>query len=152
VHTAPGHGADDFRTGVKYGLDIYAPIGHDGRFLPDTGVVGGLKVFEANPVVENALEERGRLWHRAKVEHSYPHCWRCHQPVIFLATPQWFISMDGLREAAISEANGVRWIPEWGRERMTGMFLTRPDWCISRQRSWACRSRRSSARAAASRC
>jgi len=136
VHTAPGHGADDFRTGVKYGLDIYAPIGHDGRFLPDTGVVGGLKVFEANPVVENALEERGRLWHRAKVEHSYPHCWRCHQPVIFLATPQWFISMDGLREAAISEANGVRWIPEWGRERMTGMFLTRPDWCISRQRSW----------------
>jgi isoleucyl-tRNA synthetase len=136
VHTAPGHGADDFRTGVKYGLDIYAPIGHDGRFLPDTGVVGGLKVFEANPVVENALEARGRLWHRAKVEHSYPHCWRCHQPVIFLATPQWFISMDGLREAAISEANGVRWIPEWGRERMTGMFLTRPDWCISRQRSW----------------
>jgi isoleucyl-tRNA synthetase len=136
VHTAPGHGADDFRTGVKYGLDIYAPISHDGRFLPDTGVVGGLKVFEANPVVENALEERGRLWHRAKVEHSYPHCWRCHQPVIFLATPQWFISMDGLREAAISEANGVRWIPEWGRERMTGMFLTRPDWCISRQRSW----------------
>jgi isoleucyl-tRNA synthetase len=136
VHTAPGHGADDFRTGVKYGLDIYAPIGHDGRFLPDTGVVGGLKVFEANPVVENALQERGRLWHRAKVEHSYPHCWRCHQPVIFLATPQWFISMDGLREAAISEANGVRWIPEWGRERMTGMFLTRPDWCISRQRSW----------------
>ncbi|HKW01891.1 MAG TPA: isoleucine--tRNA ligase [Vicinamibacterales bacterium] len=136
VHTAPGHGADDFRTGVKYGLDIYAPIGRDGKFLPDTGVVGGLKVFDANPVVENALAERGRLWFRAKVEHSYPHCWRCHQPVIFLATPQWFISMDGLREAAISEANGVRWIPEWGRERMTGMFLTRPDWCISRQRSW----------------
>ncbi len=136
VHTAPGHGADDFRTGVKYGLEIYAPIGNDGRFLPDAGIVGGLKVFEANPVVENALQERGRLWFRAKVEHSYPHCWRCHQPVIFLATSQWFISMDGLREAAISEANGVRWIPDWGRERMTGMFLTRPDWCISRQRAW----------------
>ncbi len=136
VHTAPGHGADDFRTGVKYGLEIYAPIGSDGRFTADTGLVGGLKVFDANPVVEQALRERGRLWFASKIEHSYPHCWRCHQPVIFLATSQWFISMDGLREAALAEANGVRWIPEWGRERMTGMFLTRPDWCISRQRTW----------------
>ena len=136
VHTAPGHGADDFKTGVRYGLDIYAPIGNDGRFTADTGIVGGLKVFDSNGVVETALEERGRLWFKSKIEHSYPHCWRCHQPVIFLATSQWFISMDGLREAAISEANGVRWIPDWGRERMTGMFLTRPDWCISRQRTW----------------
>jgi isoleucyl-tRNA synthetase len=136
VHTAPGHGADDFATGVRYGLDIYAPIGSDGRFLPDVGEVGGLKVFEANPVVEAALAGKGRLWARATLEHSYPHCWRCHQPVIFLATWQWFISMDGLRDAAVAEANGVRWIPDWGRERMTGMFLTRPDWCISRQRAW----------------
>jgi len=136
VHTAPGHGSDDFATGVRYGLDIYAPIGTDGRFQPDVGVVGGLKVFEANPVVEAALQERGRLWHSSKVEHSYPHCWRCHQPVIFLATAQWFIGMDALRETAIAEANGVRWYPEWGRERMTGNFLTRPDWCISRQRAW----------------
>jgi isoleucyl-tRNA synthetase len=136
VHTAPGHGTDDFKTGVRYGLDIYAPIGNDGRFTADTGIVGGLKVFDSNGVVETALEERGRLWFKSKIEHSYPHCWRCHQPVIFLATSQWFISMDGLREAAIAEANGVRWIPEWGRERMTGMFLTRPDWCISRQRTW----------------
>ena len=136
VHTAPGHGADDFRTGVKYGLDIYAPIGTDGRFTADTGIVGGLKVFDSNGVVETALEERGRLWFKSRIEHSYPHCWRCHQPVIFLATSQWFITMDGLREAALAEANGVRWIPEWGRERMTGMFLTRPDWCISRQRAW----------------
>jgi isoleucyl-tRNA synthetase len=136
VHTAPGHGADDFRTGVKYGLDIYAPIGEDGRFLADVGVVGGLKVAEANPVVEAALAAHGWLWHRSTVSHSYPHCWRCHQPVIFLATSQWFISMDALRDAAIAEANATRWIPAWGRERMTGMFLTRPDWCISRQRAW----------------
>jgi isoleucyl-tRNA synthetase len=136
VHTAPGHGADDFATGVRYALDIYAPIGTDGRFLPDVEVVGGLKVFEANPVVEAALAGRGRLWHRSDVEHSYPHCWRCHQPVIFLATPQWFIGLDGLREDVVRQANAVTWIPPWGRERMTGMFTTRPDWCISRQRAW----------------
>ena len=136
VHTAPGHGSDDFATGQRYGLEVDAPIGTDGRFLPDTGVVGGLKVFDANPVVEQALAGRGRLWHRSDVEHSYPHCWRCHQPVIFLATSQWFVSMDGLREAAIAECNATRWIPAWGRERMTGMFVSRPDWCISRQRAW----------------
>jgi isoleucyl-tRNA synthetase len=136
VHTAPGHGADDFATGIRYGLEIYAPIGTNGRFNDDVGVVGGLKVFEANPVVEAALKDRGRLWFRTQVDHSYPHCWRCHQPVIFLATSQWFISMDGVREAAVAEANAVRWIPDWGRERMTGMFVTRPDWCISRQRAW----------------
>ena len=136
VHTAPGHGSDDFNTGVRYGLDIYAPIGRDGRFLPEVGIVAGLKVFEANPVVEAALTERGRLFARGEVEHSYPHCWRCHQPVIFMATPQWFISMDGLRASALSESNAVRWYPDWGRERMTGMFVNRPDWCISRQRAW----------------
>jgi isoleucyl-tRNA synthetase len=136
VHTAPGHGADDYRTGLAYGLEIYAPIGEDGRFLPDVGIVGGLKVFEANDVVENALASYGWLWHSAKVSHSYPHCWRCHQPVIFLATAQWFISMDALRDAALAECNATRWIPAWGRDRMTGMFVSRPDWCISRQRAW----------------
>ncbi len=136
VHTAPGHGTDDFATGVRYGLEIYAPIGTNGRFLPDVGVVAGLKVFEANPAVEAALQARGRLWFRTDYSHSYPHCWRCHQPVIFLATSQWFISMDPLRDTAIAEANGVKWIPDWGRERMTGMFVSRPDWCISRQRAW----------------
>jgi isoleucyl-tRNA synthetase len=136
VHTAPGHGADDFATGVKYGLDIYAPIGRNGRFLPEVDLVAGLKVFEANPVVQTALAERGRLFAASTVDHTYPHCWRCHQPVIFLATPQWFISMDGLREAALSETNGAQWFPAWGRERMTGMFVNRPDWCISRQRAW----------------
>jgi isoleucyl-tRNA synthetase len=136
VHTAPGHGADDFNTGVRYGLEAYAPIGVDGRFQADVEIVAGLKVFEANPVVIAALEERGRLFARGDVEHSYPHCWRCHQPVIFLATPQWFISMDGLRDVALSESNAVTWHPSWGRERMTGMFVNRPDWCISRQRAW----------------
>lgn len=136
VHTAPGHGADDFATGAKYGLEIYAPIGHDGRFEPNVGIVGGLKVFEANPVVEQALASRGRLWFRTTFEHSYPHCWRCHQPVIFLATWQWFISFDPLRARAIDACGDVTWWPAWGRERMTAMFSARPDWCISRQRTW----------------
>jgi isoleucyl-tRNA synthetase len=136
VHTAPGHGADDFAVGQRYGLVIYVPVETNGRFNADVPIVGGLKVFEANPVVEAALQERGRLWHRSDFQHSYPHCWRCHSPVIFLATPQWFISMDGLRQSAVAEADAVQWIPEWGRERMTGMFTTRPDWCISRQRAW----------------
>ena len=136
VHTAPGHGVDDFRTGLKYGLEVYAPIGEDGRFLADLAIVGGLKVFEANPVVQAALATHGWLWHGVNVSHSYPHCWRCHQPVIFLATSQWFISMDALREAAIAECQTTQWIPAWGRERMSGMFVSRPDWCISRQRAW----------------
>jgi isoleucyl-tRNA synthetase len=136
VHTAPGHGGDDYLTGVRYGLEIYTPIGTNGRFADDVGIVAGLKVFEANPVIEAALAEYGWLWHVSKFAHAYPHCWRCHQPVIFLATSQWFIRMDGLRERATSEAAAVDWVPAWGRERMTNMFSTRPDWCISRQRAW----------------
>jgi isoleucyl-tRNA synthetase len=99
-------------------------------------VVGGLKVFEANPVVEKALAERGRLWFRSDFQHSYPHCWRCHQPVIFLATEQWFVSFDALRKEAVEAFGTINWHPDWGRERMTGMFEHRPDWCISRQRAW----------------
>ena len=95
VHTAPGHGADDFNTGKKYGLEIYAPVGPDGRFLDDVGLFAGEQVFEANPQVVEALTERGRLWHYEAYQHTYPHCWRCHNPVIFLATSQWFIRMDG---------------------------------------------------------
>ncbi|MEI6667800.1 MAG: isoleucine--tRNA ligase [Acidobacteriota bacterium] len=138
VHTAPGHGADDFRTGVRYGLEIYAPVGGDGRFLADVERFAGLTVFEANPKVEDALAEAGRLWKKARFDHSYPHCWRCHNPVIFLATSQWFIGMDetGLRAKAIAEVERVQWFPAWGGDRMKGMFAGRPDWCISRQRSW----------------
>ena len=144
VHTAPGHGSDDFHTGVKYGLDIYAPVGPAGHFLDTVGLFGGQRVFDANPKVEEALMKRGRLWHRATFEHSYPHCWRCHNPVIFLATSQWFITLDNatapaattLREKALDAVDNVRWIPSWGRDRIYNMLAARPDWCISRQRAW----------------
>jgi isoleucyl-tRNA synthetase len=144
VHTAPGHGVDDFNTGRKYGLEIYAPVGANGRFLESVELFAGEKVFDANPKVEAALAERGRLWHRESFEHSYPHCWRCQHPVIFLATSQWFIRMDGLladgrplRQAALQQVDeAVEWIPRWGRDRISNMLAARPDWCISRQRAW----------------
>src|SRR5262245_27653472 len=138
VHTAPGHGSDDFLTGVKYGLDIYAPIGPGGHFLETVELFGGQRVFDANPKIEQALAARGRLWHRESVEHSYPHCWRCHNPVIFLATSQWFISMEAhnLRQRALEAIDRTRWIPAWGRDRIYNMIALRPDWCISRQRTW----------------
>ena len=145
VHTAPGHGADDFNTGVRYGLDIYAPVGPGGHFLDTVDLFGGLRVFDANPKIEQALHERARLWHRADFQHSYPHCWRCHNPVIFLATSQWFIRMDGepvidgktLRQAGLDAVDtDVKWIPSWGRDRIFNMLTNRPDWCISRQRAW----------------
>jgi isoleucyl-tRNA synthetase len=146
VHTAPGHGADDFATGVKYGLEIYAPIGPGGHFNEDVELFGGLGVFDANPKIEDALESRGRLWKRATVQHSYPHCWRCHNPVIFLATWQWFVRMEAplahapdaktLRQYALDAIAQVQWVPSWGQERIHNMLANRPDWCISRQRSW----------------
>ncbi|MEE2638468.1 MAG: isoleucine--tRNA ligase [Acidobacteriota bacterium] len=138
VHTAPGHGADDYHTGMRYGLEVYAPIGPSGRFDDEVEVVGGLKVFDANPKVESALDESGRLWHRGTVDHTYPHCWRCHRPVIFLATWQWFIAMDtdDLRGRALAAIQQVEWFPRWGEERIHNMLANRPDWCISRQRSW----------------
>jgi isoleucyl-tRNA synthetase len=150
VHTAPGHGADDFLTGKKYGLEIYAPVGPGGHFLDTVLLFGGQRVFDANPNVEKALAERGRLWHRETLSHQYPHCWRCHNPVIFLATSQWFVRMDG--EPVITGADGrkrtmreaaqhaidheVTWRPRWGRDRIFNMVTNRPDWCISRQRAW----------------
>ena len=121
VHTAPGHGADDFNTGMKYGLEIYAPIGPSGHFLESVGLFGGLRVFDANPKVEEALKERGRLWHREAFAHQYPHCWRCHNPVIFLATSQWFISLDGVRlepDTVRSEGRTLRTAED--RPRMHG--------------------------------
>jgi len=148
VHTAPGHGSDDFLTGIRYGLDIYAPVGPGGHFLETVEMFGGQRVFDANPHIETALKERGRLWHRETFTHQYPHCWRCHNPVIFLATSQWFIRMDGelqtrttgtraLRAAALETIDkDVRWIPAWGRDRIYNMIANRPDWCISRQRAW----------------
>jgi isoleucyl-tRNA synthetase len=148
VHTAPGHGADDFLTGKKYGLDIYAPVGPSGHFLDTVETFGGQRVFDANPNIETALKERGKLWHRETFTHQYPHCWRCHNPVIFLATSQWFIRMDGelrtrasgertLRGAALQSIDSdVTWVPRWGRDRIHNMIANRPDWCISRQRAW----------------
>ena len=138
VHTAPGHGSDDFHTGVKYGLEIYAPVGPGGHFLESVELFGGQRVFDANPGIEEALHARGRLWHRESFQHSYPHCWRCHNPVIFLATSQWFISMEAqnLRGRALEAIDATRWIPAWGRERIHNMIAFRPDWCISRQRVW----------------
>jgi isoleucyl-tRNA synthetase len=138
VHTAPGHGSDDFSTGIQYGLEIYAPVGPGGHFLDSVEMFAGLRVFDANPKIEEALAERGRLWHREAFEHAYPHCWRCHNPVIFLATAQWFIAMDAadLRTRALDAVSKVHWVPAWGEERIRGMVASRPDWCISRQRSW----------------
>ncbi|MGE3274705.1 MAG: isoleucine--tRNA ligase [Vicinamibacterales bacterium] len=138
VHTAPGHGADDYYTGVKYGLDIYGPLDPGGHYLDTVERFAGLQVFDANPTIEAALAAEGRLWHREDYDHSYPHCWRCHNPVIFLATPQWFIAMDrgDLRTRALEAIDRTRWIPAWGRDRIYNMIAHRPDWCISRQRSW----------------
>ena len=138
VHTAPGHGHEDFVVGQRYGLAVVNPVGNDGRFLPDTPLVAGLKVDEANGVLIDALRERGRLLHHEPFVHSYPHCWRHKTPVIFRATPQWFISMDreGLRQHALRDIRKVQWTPEWGEQRITGMIENRPDWCISRQRTW----------------
>ena len=143
VHTAPGHGSDDFETGVKYGLEIYAPVGPGGHFLETVELFGGQRVFDANPKIVETIKARGRLWQHETFQHSYPHCWRCHNPVIFLATSQWFIKMDGalggstLRAAALDTVQkNVEWIPAWGRDRLSNMLTNRPDWCISRQRAW----------------
>jgi isoleucyl-tRNA synthetase len=138
VHTAPGHGQEDFAIGQRYGLAVLNPVGNDGRFLPGTPLVAGLKVEEANPVIIAALAQAGRLLHEEPFRHSYPHCWRHKSPVIFRATPQWFISMEraGLRAHTLRDIPGVRWTPAWGEQRITGMIESRPDWCISRQRTW----------------
>jgi isoleucyl-tRNA synthetase len=148
VHTAPGHGADDFRTGQKYGLESYAPQDDEGRFVEGLPEYKGKTVFEANPIVIELLKQRGMLVGERKLAHSYPHCWRCHNPVIFRATEQWFIQMDEgsptvpapsappLRDSALQEIESVKWHPAWGHDRMKEMVEGRPDWCISRQRFW----------------
>ena len=138
VHTAPGHGQDDYIVGKKYGLPIDNPVGGDGVFLSNTEFFAGEHVFNANVHVLEVLESKGKLVHQQAILHSYPHCWRHKTPIIFRATPQWFISMNqnGLRKKALSEVKRVNWIPEWGQARIESMIEGRPDWCISRQRTW----------------
>jgi isoleucyl-tRNA synthetase len=138
VHTAPGHGREDYDMALEYGLDVYSPVDDAGRFTSDVPFFAGQFVFDANQSVIAKLKEDGKLLLQADIVHSYPHCWRCKKPVIFRATPQWFISMDknGLRRKALDWIDRVQWIPGWGRDRIYNMVANRPDWCISRQRSW----------------
>ncbi len=138
VHIAPGHGEDDYEAGLRYGLDIYAPVDDRGRFTEAVPEFQGQFVFKANESIIATLNDKGALLGSERIRHSYPHCWRCKKPVIFRATAQWFISMDtnSLREKCLAEIQGVRWIPEWGKDRIYAMVQNRPDWCISRQRSW----------------
>ncbi|MBT5262009.1 MAG: isoleucine--tRNA ligase [Nitrospina sp.] len=138
VHTAPGHGQDDYIVGLKYGLEPYNPVDDGGVFRPDVEHFGGMFVRKANPEIIEKLRQDGFLIRDDKIKHSYPHCWRCHQPVIFRATNQWFISMDktDLRKNALDGIDRTKWIPQWGRDRIYSMIENRPDWCVSRQRSW----------------
>jgi isoleucyl-tRNA synthetase len=138
VHTAPGHGEDDYRAGLEYGLDIYSPVGPSGLFDNSTGKYEGKHIFKSNQEIIEDLDAADRLVAHSQIEHSYPHCWRCKKPVIFRATEQWFIAMDQaeLRINALEEIKKVNWLPKWGEERISNMIATRPDWCISRQRDW----------------
>jgi isoleucyl-tRNA synthetase len=144
VHTAPGHGADDFVTGQKYGLEVYAPVDDRGVYLEGLPEYKGKDVFTANPIVVKLLADRGALLANHPYKHSYPHCWRCHNPVIFRATEQWFIKMDQpkkgstetFRQEALAQIPTVKWLPAWGQDRMYEMIEKRPDWCVSRQRFW----------------
>ncbi|KXK06620.1 MAG: isoleucyl-tRNA synthetase [Acidobacteria bacterium OLB17] len=144
VHTAPGHGGDDFHIAKEYGLEIYAPVDAAGKLTSDVEFFGGMTVTDANPKIVEFLRESGALLHSESYQHRYPHCWRCKNAVIFRATPQWFIAMDEaatndgktLRDSAFAEIANVKWHPAWGEGRMTNMFKGRPDWCVSRQRSW----------------
>ncbi|PKL52033.1 MAG: isoleucine--tRNA ligase [Nitrospira bacterium HGW-Nitrospira-1] len=138
VHIAPGHGEDDYVTGLKYGLDIYAPVDDRGKFTKQAGEFEGQFVFKANALIIETLKNNNRLIKEENISHSYPHCWRCKKPVIFRATEQWFISMEhnDLRKKCLAEIDRVNWVPKWGRERIYGMVSNRPDWCVSRQRSW----------------
>ncbi len=138
VHIAPGHGEEDYESGLRYGLEVYSPVDEEGRFVPDLPEIGGMNIYAANEKIIEMLKERGRLLHVAEIEHSYPHCWRCKKPVIFRATEQWFISMEAgdLRKRALEWIEKVQWIPRWGKERIKSMVERRPDWCLSRQRAW----------------
>jgi isoleucyl-tRNA synthetase len=138
VHTAPGHGQEDYEVGLKYGLDVYAPVDQKARFTKEAGAFAGEHVHKANTGVISLLREKGALLAEEKLTHSYPHCWRCKHPVIFRATEQWFISMqtNDLLKKTVENANTVSWVPGWGKDRFLSMIENRPDWCISRQRAW----------------
>jgi isoleucyl-tRNA synthetase len=136
VHTAPGHGLEDYVVGQQYKLPVDSPVGGNGAFLSSTEIFAGEHVFKANDHVIEVLKSNGKLVHAAALQHSYPHCWRHKTPIIFRATSQWFISMDRLREPAMKAIDETKWIPDWGRARIEGMVNNRPDWCISRQRAW----------------
>ena len=138
VHTAPGHGREDYEVGLEYDIDVYSPVDDKGRFTDEVEHFKDQFVFDANDNINAKLNDNGALLASKTMKHSYPHCWRCKEPVIFRATPQWFISMDktGLRKRALEAIDNVQWIPHWGRERIYGMIENRPDWCVSRQRAW----------------
>jgi isoleucyl-tRNA synthetase len=136
VHTAPGHGEDDFLVGKQYGLPVLCPVDHQGKFTAEITPYAGMKVEKANDLIIKDLEAAGLLIKADKIKHSYPHCWRCKNPIIFRATEQWFASIDGFRQEALAEIDQVRWIPAWGKDRIHNMVADRGDWCISRQRTW----------------
>jgi isoleucyl-tRNA synthetase len=148
VHTAPGHGQDDYVTGLRYGLEVLAPVDEGGRFTADVAEWAGQRVFDADPRIVEHLRAAGALLAAEDYVHSYPHCWRCKNPIVYRATEQWFLALDGavssregeapatLRARALAEIDRVSWVPAWGRERIHGMISTRPDWCLSRQRDW----------------
>jgi isoleucyl-tRNA synthetase len=138
VHTAPGHGQEDYESGLEYHIPIYSPVDDQGRFTPDVAFFAGQFVFDSNDAVIQKIREVGALIRTEPYKHPYPHCWRCKNPIIFRATEQWFISMDksDLRRKALAEIDRVKWIPHWGHDRIYGMIQNRPDWCISRQRAW----------------
>jgi len=136
VHTAPGHGEDDFYVGREYGLEVLSPVDDRGRFTADAGKFEGLYVHKANKNIIEELEEKGMLLKAANYSHQYPHCWRCKNPIVYRATDQWFASVDGFRQQALEAIDTVEWIPSWGRDRIYNMIRDRGDWCISRQRTW----------------
>ncbi|WCL50871.1 isoleucine--tRNA ligase [Leptospira sp. GIMC2001] len=138
VHTAPGHGTDDYKVGLEYGLDTFSPVDQYGKYTDEFPMMQGEKIFAANPKIVDLLREKGKLLHFSEFQHSYPHSWRSKKPLIFRATPQWFFSMDekDLRKNALEEIDKVKWIPDWGITRIRSMVQSRPDWCLSRQRNW----------------
>ena len=136
VHTAPGFGADDYQTCRRYGMEMVVPVDDQGRHTDYAGKYAGMKTEESNPVILADMKESGMLFAQEDIVHSYPHCWRCKNPIIFRATPQWFCSVEAFKEEAVAACDNVRWIPGWGKERMISMIRERADWCISRQRRW----------------